>query len=124
MNKYVKKINNCQGTDELRTAILNNPTLPIVVLTDSEVVAEDGGYWYGSNISFAIKDLLELQGGYYDDGQIIDDKSDLEDYLNNHLCEEEWTKDLTDDEYSEAVKKEVEKYNKLWTRCIVIYSST
>ena len=121
---YAKKIDMCKGTDELRTAILNNPTLPIVVLTDSEVIADSDGYWYGSNISFCIKDLLELKGGYYNDGQIIDDKSDLEYYLSDHLCEEEWTKGLTDEEYNKMIKEEVKKYDNLWTRCIVIYSST
>ena len=120
--EYVKKVNIATGTDELRKIILNNPTLPIVVLTDYEVVADEGGYWYGNSISYAIKDLLEVKSGYYDDDKIIDDKSDLKELLSNRMCEEEWAKDLTDEEYREVVQRKMQEYEPLWTKCICIYS--
>ena len=120
--EYVKKINIATGTDELRERILNNPTLPIVVLTNYEVVADASGDWYGNSISYAIKDLLEVKSGHYDDGRIIDDRSDLEDLLSNRMCEEEWAKALTDEEYKEVVQKKIQEYEPLWTKCICIYS--
>ena len=121
--EYVEKIDIAKGTDELRKLILENPTLPIVVLTDYEVVADEGGYWYGKSVSYEIKELLGVKSGY-DVGRIIDDRSDLEELLSDRMCEEEWTKDLTNEEYQEAVHRKMKEYEPLWTKCICIYSTT
>ena len=55
--EYAEKIDVAKGTDELRKLILENPTLPIVILTDYEVVADEGGYWYGNNISHMLSKI-------------------------------------------------------------------
>lgn len=122
--EYAEKIDIAKGTDELRKLILENPTLPIVILTDYEVVADEGGYWYGNNIKYAIKDLLTVKSACCDDDRIIDDRSDLEDLLSDRMCEEEWTEGLSDEEYNNAVQRKMQEYEPLWTRCICIYSTT
>lgn len=122
--EYAEKIDVAKGTDELRKLILENPTLPIVILTDYEVVADEGGYWYGNNITYAIKDLLTVKSAYYDGDRIIDDRSDLEDLLSDRMCEEEWEKDLSNEEYNNAVQRKMQEYEPLWTKCICIYSTT
>ena len=113
--EYAEKIDVAKGTDELRKLILENPTLPIVILTDYEVVADEGGYWYGNNITYAIKDLLTVKSAYYDGDRIIDDRSDLEDLLSDRMCEEEWAKDLSNEEYNNAVQRKMQEYEPLWT---------
>lgn len=40
----IEKIDISKKTDELRKLILENPDLPIVVLTDAEVVEDDSGW--------------------------------------------------------------------------------
>lgn len=122
--EYAEKIDVAKGTDELRKLILENPTLPIVILTDYEVVADEGGYLYGNNITYAIKDLLTVKSAYYDGDRIIDDRSDLEDLLSDRMCEEEWAKDLSNEEYNNAVQRKMQEYEPLWTKCICIYSTT
>lgn len=117
----VSKIDICKNTDELRELILQRPELPIVVLTDYEVVADGYGWWYGYDISFCIKRLLDINK--YGDNITIDDPDDLEAYLHDELADMEEYKDLSDDEFDELLKAKLKEYEPLWTECIVIRSS-
>lgn len=117
----VSKIDLCENTDKLRELILQRPELPIVVLTDSEVIADDYGWWYGCDISFTIDKLIIINK--YGDDTVIDDKGDLEEYVQNELADMDEYKDLSDDDFYELVKAKVKEYEPLWTECIVIRSS-
>ena len=117
----VLKIDMCAKTNELRELILQHPELPIVVLTDYEVVGDGYGCWYGCNIYFSIEKLLTIKK--YGDYTTIDDERDLEEYLENELADMDEYKDLSDSEFNEVVKAKVKEYEPLWTECIVIRSS-
>lgn len=120
----VSKIDICAKTDELRELILQRPELPIVVLTDYEVVADDSyTYWYGQDITFSIDRLICIKRRYDDYWTTVNDESDLEDYLANELADMDEYKDLSDSEFDELVKAKVKEYEPLWTECIVIRSS-
>lgn len=117
----VSKIDVCTKTDELRELILQRPELPIVVLTDSDVVADGYGWWYGCNIYYSVDKLLYINK--YGDDTIIDDESDLKEYLENELADMDEYENLSDSEFDELVKAKLKEYEPLWTECIVIRSS-
>lgn len=80
----VRKIDCQKGTVELLEIIKNNPGLPIVILTDYEVVADGCGFWFGQTVTYSIKELIEYKDGY---GEIryLDDKDDLRERLFDDL---------------------------------------
>lgn len=117
--KHARPLDIAYGTDKLRQLILENPTLPIVVLTDSEVINDSNGLWYGNCIDCSVEELIQL-----DNGKIIEnDYAELEEYISDKECDEEWAQNLTDTEYNEAIQKMVKEYDPLWTKCICIYST-
>lgn len=117
----VSKIDFCENSSKLRELILQRPELPIVVLTDYEVVGGDYGYWYGCDISFYIDKLILVNK--YGENTTIDDSGDFEEYIQNELADMDEYKDLSDEDFDELVKTKVKEYEALWTECIVIRSS-
>lgn len=120
----VSKIDICAKTDKLRELILQRPELPIVVLTDYEVVVDDSySCWYGQDVTFSIEKLIQIQRRYDDYWTTVNDESDLKDYLENELADMDDYKDLSDSEFDELVKAKLKEYEPLWSECIVIRSS-
>ena len=117
----VSKIDFSQDTSKLRELILERPDLPIVVLTDSDVVADGYGWWYGCYISFSIERLILVNK--YGEDTTLDDIRDFEEYIENELADMDEYNKLSDDEFNELVKTKVKEYETLWTECIVIRSS-
>ena len=105
--------------EELLKLIQENPDLEIVPMVDSEVVADDGGYWLGK---WGYCEKTKYYSGrdrihFYDD--------DKEDSLNDMVgCKYSETKDgrdvydLSDAEWDAL-------YESLpWVECIVVYITT
>lgn len=121
----IKKTDLSRQTDELRQLILDNPELPIVVLTESEVVADDGyGYWYGCNIKFNITEIIEYEGLYDDYYRVYEDRDELEEKIANDLADDERYCDLSDEQFEAMLKVKMKEYEPLWTKVIAIYSQT
>lgn len=116
----VSKINFCENTNKLRELILQRPELPIVVLTDYEVVGDGYGWWFGCDISFSIDKLILVNK--YGEDTTIDDPIEFEEYIQNELADMDEYKDLSDEDFDELVKTKVKEYEALWTECIVIRS--
>ena len=117
----VSKIDFCENTDKLRELILQRPELPIVVLTDYEVIGEDYGYWYGQDITFSIEKIIGINK--YGQDTTTDDPIEFYEYIENELADIEEYSNLSDEEFDELVKAKVKEYEALWTECIVIRSS-
>lgn len=117
-----EKIDICKQTDELRKLILENPDLPIVVLTHWEVCADDNGYWYGHSISFEINRLIKV---VENSGDIVffSDEEDFYDYVSYAIEYDYDYEKMTDAEWQKTVEEKCKEYEPLWTKCIVIYSS-
>lgn len=121
----IKKTDLSKQTDELKQLILDNPDLPIVVLTETEVVADDSyGYWYGSNIKFNITEIIEYQGLYDNYFHVYEDREELEEKIANDLADDERYCDLSDEQFDAMLKIKMKEYEPMWTKVIAIYSMT
>ena len=106
-------------TEELLKLIRENPDLPVVPMVDSEVVADDGGYWLGA------WGHCEVTEYYLGEERIHFKDDDEEDVLNDLVgCRYGYDKDgrdiyeLSDEEWDKL-------YNSVeWTKCIVVYITT
>jgi len=104
---------------EIVKLIEENPDLPIIPMVDSEVVADDGGYWVGK---WGRCEATE----YYSGREYIHFRDDdEEDVLNDMVgCKYGYDSqgrdiyDLTDEEWDAL-------YDSLpWKRCIAVYITT
>lgn len=101
---------------EIIKLIEENPDLPVVPMVDSEVVADDGGYWLGK---WGRCEITE----YYEGREYIHFRDDDEENVLNDLvgCKYGYDSqgrdiyDLTDAE-RDALYKSVP-----WIKCIVVY---
>lgn len=109
-----------QSSDELKNLILENPDLPIVVLAGEEANGGYCGWMYCSDISFAIDEILDCDFYDYDD-TVFTDRDRLEEKIEEDLYDEYYA--MSDTEYEEAVKREVEKYEPYWKKVIAIYAN-
>ena len=106
-----------KDSDELKTLILENPELPIVVLAGEE--ANDGDpYWtFCSHISFRIEEILDCDYLDYNDC-IFCDRTHLEEHIEDELYDEYCNK--SDEEYDEAIKNKLADLEPYWTKVIAI----
>ena len=101
---------------EIIKLIEENPDLPVVPMVDSEVVADDGGYWLGKWGRCSVTE-------YYEGREYIHFRDDdEEDVLNDlvgckygHDSQGRDIYDLTGEEW-DALYKSVP-----WIKCIVVY---
>lgn len=104
---------------EIIKLIEENPDLPIVPMVNSEVVADDGGYWKGK---WGRCEVTE----YYNGREYIHFKDDDEEDVLNDLvgCKYGYDPlgrdiyDLSDDEWDKLYKSVP------WVKCIVVYITT
>ena len=95
-------------TDELKELIAKYPDYPIVVLVDSEVVADDYGWWYAPEIRFGIGEILDCEQDVDDEKTYID-RDEFEDDLRDKLS---W------DEIYDKIGEQPDEYN--YTYCIIL----
>lgn len=120
----VKKIEISFNTNSIKKLIMDNPDLPVILLTNSEVVADDYGSWFGQDmIAYKTKVLVaedeQTEGGE----RIIDDPGDLEEYLERALEYDDDYEELTDEEADKRLKEWIKELEPYWTECICIYST-
>ena len=107
-------------TSELKKLILENPDLPIVVLTNEDSYNGDCYWMFCTRISFDIGEILDCEYFDYDDA-IFTDRDRLEERIGDDLWDE--YHDKSEEEYEEAIKREVEKYEPYWKKVIAIYAT-
>lgn len=127
MLKQFKPLNMfTKQTDELKELIAKYPNYPIVVLVDSEVVANDDyGWWYAPEIRFNIGEILDCEQDINDEKVYIDRdefEEDLADILGDELSESGDYDEITDEEFDTIVKTELAKYEPYWKKVIQIYA--
>lgn len=99
--------------EELFKLIQGNPDLPIIPFVDSEIVADDGGYWLGSWGSASIDEYFYSKRA---ERYFFKSDDDVFYTLERHLSYEEF----------EALPESEEEcrpyYNKLpWNKAIIVY---
>ena len=109
---------------ELRKLIAENPDLPIVVLADEESASPDYSSTYCSSVHCFLGWLLDVKTPYdHPDGYVFSDKDGFENAIVEAFENGKQYEDLSNDEFFEAVKKEMEKYEDDWVQVIVIHAS-
>ncbi len=107
-------------TDELKKLIAEYPDLPIVVLTNADVVAgDDYGWWYAPEISFSLGELLDCEQDVNDE-KVYVDRDDFEEDLRDIMCDLEAFEEATDEEFDQAVKEQLAVYEPYWRQVIQI----
>ena len=91
--------------NKLLKIIMENPTLPIVFIVDSDSMYDDYSCTLLENYNFYVSTIYKTDDRYYDDYDEIHDE------FRDKLCEEEKFKDIEDDnEYDKAVDEWIDKY--------------
>lgn len=107
-------------TTELKKLITEHPDLPIVVIVNSEVVADfDYNWWYAPDVSFSIGELLDCEQDV-NDMKVYTDRDDFEEDLRDILCDLEEFEEATDEEFDQAVKEQLADYEPYWKKVIKI----
>lgn len=117
-----KEISLIKDTSELKKLIIENPDLPLVVLCNYELCADDSySWWYAPSVKFEIGYILNCEAEINPD-HIYTDESELEDDLVNYLEDEEQYKNLSDTEFDKVVKEKLKEYEPYWKKVIAIYA--
>ena len=109
-----------QKTDELKKLIFENPELPIVVLAGEDANSGYWGWMYCSNISFGISEILDYDIYDYDDSMFTD-RDKFEEKIADDVADE-CDDGISDEEFDELVRHELEKYEPYWKKVIAIYA--
>ena len=118
MNKF-EKYTLTQPINELRKLILENPDLPIAVLAGEDANSGWSGYMFCTSISFSIGEILDCD--FYDfDDSVFTSRDELEEYIIDILSDA--YPYVSNEEFDDIVKKELEKYDPYWQKAIMIYA--
>ena len=110
-------------TDELKELIAKYPDYPIVVIVDSEVVADyDYGWWYAPEIRFGIGEILDYEQNIDEEKTYVDRDDFEEDVQYNVECDENF-ENATDEEFDAEVKRIITEYEPYWKKVIQIRAS-
>lgn len=122
MLKQFKPLNMfTKQTDELKELIAKYPNYPIVVIVDSEVVADDYGWWYAPEIRFDIGEILDCEQNINDEKTYID-RDEFEEDLADILVDSGDYDKFTDEEFNAVVRTELARYEPYWKKVIQIYA--
>ena len=109
-------------SDKLRELILENPDLPIIVSVDSDVVADDCGYWYAPELRFRIGEILDCEQPVNEERVYTDRDAFYEDVQYMVECEP-GSENLTDEEFVSRVKETMAAFDSYWKPVIIIEGS-
>lgn len=124
-------------SSKLRQLIAERPELPLVFLVDSDVVADiDYNSWYCSDIRCYIGEILDCD---FSKEKIYTDRQEFEEDLETLICDN-WNDycpdkhacgsrcyecycDIPDQQFEDVLQKELDKYKRYWTDCIIIHGT-
>lgn len=107
-------------TEELKQLITEHPDYPIVVICNSDVVADDGyNWWYAPDISFSIGEILDCEQEVNDE-KVYTDRDDFEEDLADVIGDSGDYDETTDEEFDKIVQEELKKYEPYWKKVIRI----
>lgn len=110
-------------TNDLKELITEYPDYPIVVIVDSEVVADDDyGWWYAPEIRFGIGEILDCEQDV-DEEKTYVDRDEFEDDLRDNLSWDEIYDKLSDEEFDKVIEKKLNEYEPYWKKVIQIRAS-
>ena len=111
-----------QRTDELKKLISEYPDYPIVVLCESELVADDYySSWYAPSVSFRIGELLDCEQDVNEE-RIFTDREEFEEELRDQLADMEEYENMPDEEFDKVLSAKLAEFEPFWKKVIVIYA--
>ena len=115
--KEVYSFNLAHNTEKLKELIAEHPDYDIVFLAGDEANPDgEYGYMYCSDIRFKIGEILDADYRHIE--TVFCDRDDFEEKVREDLED----MDGSDEEYEEAVKATLEKYEPYWKKVIAIYA--
>lgn len=115
----MQKLNIAKDSTELRTAIAENPELPIVVMVGRDAACDEYGYTYCEVVKAEVGEILDCHTPWNECG-IYNDRIEFEEDLVDYLCEEDKYKKMSDEEFEKALEKEKAKYEPYWIKAIIV----
>ena len=99
---------------ELLRLIAENPSLPVVPMVNSEVVADDDyAYWLGSFSNSTVDEYVCVNERFY----TRDNQDEIEDCFSSYLCDD--YPDMPDEEFYKMIHEKVEALP--WKKAIIVY---
>lgn len=115
--KEIYSLNLAHNTEKLKELIAEHPDYDIVFLAGEEANPNgEYAYMYCTHIRFEIAEILDAD--YKDEDRVFSDRYDFEDYVEREFEDME----CSDEEYKEAVKATIAKYEPYWKKVIAIYA--
>ena len=108
-----------KDTTELRKLILENPELPITVLCDGEICLDDCHWWFAPHIACRIGEVLDCEQEINEE-RIYHDRDDFEEALADMISYV--YEDLSQEEFEQRLKIEMENFEPYWKKCILIFA--
>ena len=111
-------------TDALKKLIAEHPDYPIIVVCDSEVVADDGyAWWYAPSLYFSLGEILDCEQDINDE-KVYVDRDDFEEDLQDKLCWQDEYEPLSDEAFKKVVAEKLKEYEPYWKPVIMIRATT
>lgn len=107
--------------EKLLELIKENPDAKIIPLVDSEIVCDDSySHWYGSWGNCYLDEICtKVDFGPYDDHRFfLKSDDDMYEWLADRHGDDPEYQDMSNEEYTEAMKKLAEEYE--WKKCIIV----
>lgn len=114
----MQKLNIAKDSTELRTAIAENPELPIVVMVGRNAALEEYGYTYCEVVKAEVGEILDCHTPWSE--EIYNDRIVFEEDMADYLCDNPEYKNVSDEEFENALEAEKEKYEPYWIKAIVV----
>lgn len=115
----LEHLNYGKEADSVRSLILENPELPVVIFASTYASYDDETYAHCSDIKAEIGWVLDCDG--VRDDRVYTDEDELrDDVAEGVYCDDQFN-DLSDGEFDEIVERRMKEYEPFWKKCIVVY---
>lgn len=121
----ITPMNIVHDSTDLRKLIIDNPDLPIVIISNEESCIEDSVDTYMGKVNCYVCEILNAEvgsdcRGYY---RVFDDRQDFEEelaiLLEDELSDDDF-KSMSNDEFERLLQERMKEYEPYWTKAIVI----
>jgi hypothetical protein len=106
------------SAEELRKLIIENPSLTLLVFAGENCNSGDYNYMSCSDVRARVGEYLDYTAPCNEELCYCDREEfseDMKDYFSNDYPE------LSDAQFDELMELEIAKYDKYWTKCIIVY---
>lgn len=112
-----------EQSKNIKQLVQDNPELPVLVLVDTEVVADDDySDWICPQTKCFVGEILDYDCNYTEE-KIFINRDDFAEAVQFYLEDMEEYADTTDEEFDQILHEELQKYDRYWKPVIIIHGS-